>query len=159
MPTEKATTEEKEGRRRVRAVKTVEASSGTPNAGDDEAQRGLTAAKGRPTPSRRRLEEEEEDEGNLLQRTSGGLAEYFRGVRTEVGKVTWPTREDARRLTIIVLITLIISSIILGTISLAFTELFRLGLDNPIILIVFMVVAVGAGLIYYRLHSRRAQTY
>lgn len=160
MPTEKSTTEENEGRRKVRAVKSVEASSRTTTtASDEEVQRGLTAAKGRPTPSRRRQEEEDEDEGNILQRTGGGLAEYLRGVRTEIGKVTWPTREDARRLTIIVLVTLIISSIVLGLISLAFTELFRLGLDSPIILIVFMVVAVGAGLVYYRLSSRRAQSF
>jgi len=93
---------------------------------DDEAveDRGVTVGKGRATPSRRRQDEAEEDSGNVATRTVGGLREYFEGVRSELGKVIWPTREEARRLTIIVLVTLIAASIVLGAISLLFTELF-----------------------------------
>lgn len=156
MPTEKTTTgEEKESRRRVRAVKAVDTTTKRV-AAEEEAERGITAAKGRPTPSRRRAEEEEDEEGNLIQRTSGGLREYLRGVRTEIGKVTWPTREDARRLTIIVIIALIASALALGLVSAAFTELFRAGLTQPALLIGFMVIAVGGGFAYYRFASRRS---
>jgi preprotein translocase subunit SecE len=117
--------------------------------------RGITAGKGRATPSRRRQEEAEEDEGNVATRTVGGLSEYFAGVRSELGKVIWPTREETRRLTIIVLIALVISSIILGAISLLFTELFKVGLIYPIILLVTMFIGVTGGYFLLRYTHRR----
>lgn len=117
--------------------------------------KGITAPKGRATPSRRRQEEEEEDEGNIVTRTSGGLAEYLEGVQSELQKVAWPTREETTRLTIIVLATLIVSAIILGIISAAFTELFRIGLGQPGILFAVMAVAVAAGFFVYRRNSSR----
>jgi preprotein translocase subunit SecE len=107
---------------------------------EDDANRGLTASKGRATPSRRQREEEaEENRGNFLTRFVRNLRDYFEGVRSEVGKVVWPTREETRRLSTIVLIALIIASLILGTISGLFTELFRLALESPFIVIAFMV--------------------
>lgn len=118
--------------------------------------RGITAGKGYATPSRRRQVEAEEEEGNLATRTVGGLREYFEGVRSELGKVIWPTREETRRLTIIVLIALIISSLVLGAISLLFTELFKVGLNSPIILLAVMLIAVAAGVFFMRYSSRRS---
>ncbi|MCC6803438.1 MAG: preprotein translocase subunit SecE [Anaerolineae bacterium] len=143
--------EEKTGRRRRsnRPAELVEE--------QDEAveERGVTAGKGRATPSRRR-QVEEEDSGNLATRTVGGLRGYFEGVRSELEKVVWPTREEWRRLTVIVLITLIASALALGTISFIFTELFRIGLANPIILIGAMLIAVAGGFFVYRYNNRRA---
>ena len=111
-------------------------------------ERGITASKGRPHAGRRRQEEEEDDSGNVATRTVGGIREYFEGVRSELQKVAWPTREETRRLTIIVLITLILAALILGAISLSFTELFRIGLSQPLILLGFMFIAVGAGVAF-----------
>jgi preprotein translocase subunit SecE len=122
-------------------------------------EKGMTAPKGRATPSRRRREEEEETEGNVITRTGGGLSEYVEGVQSELGKVAWPSREETIRLTIIVLATLIASSLILGIISALFTELFRIGLSLPAILLGFMVLAVGAGLAVARVNSRRSSSY
>jgi preprotein translocase subunit SecE len=120
---------------------------------DEEAlQKGITASKGRPTPSRRKQEEEaEQPQGNFIVRTVNNLREYFEGVRGELQKVTWPTRAEARRLTIIVLVALIISSIVLGAISGVFTEMFRVGLGSPLLLVGFMVLAVIAGFVLARL--------
>lgn len=126
--------------------------------GGEAGARALTAAKGRATPSRRQQEEEVE-EGNFLTRLVTGTREYFEGVRSELRKVAWPTREDARRLTIIVLSTLVVCSIVLGGISLLFTELFRIGLSNPLVLIGFMVIAVGGGLIFNRINKRSSSSY
>lgn len=126
--------------------------------GDEADSRALTAAKGRATPSRRQQEEEVE-EGNFLTRLVTGLRDYFEGVRSELRKVAWPSREDARRLTIIVLSALVVCALILGGISLLFTELFRIGLNNPLVLIVFMVVAVGGGFIFTRINRRSSSTY
>ncbi len=82
-----------------------------------------------------------------------GLRDYFEGVRTELRKVAWPTREDIRRLSTIVIVVLILASLALGAISTAFTELFRLGLSNPLILVVVMIVAVGVGVLINRRSS------
>ncbi len=120
--------------------------------------RSLTVGKGRATPSRRK-QVEEEDSGNIATRSVGGVREYVEGVRTEIGKVVWPTREETWRLTLIVLATLIASAIVLGAISLIFTDLFKAGLSNPIILIGVMVIAVGGGLVYNRYSKSRASSY
>ena len=119
--------------------------------------RGMTAGKGRATPSRRHQDDEEES-GNLATRTVSGLRGYFEGVRSELDKVVWPTREEIRRLTIIVLIALIISSLVLGTISLIFTELFKIGLSTPVVLLIVMVIGVVGGLVILRLSNRDSRS-
>lgn len=126
----------------------------------EEDLRGLTAGKGRPTPSRRQLEEmADEPQGNFFTRLISGMREYFLGVRSELTKVTWPTREDTRRLTIIVIITLIISSIILGIIAYFFSQLFGVGLQSPIILLVLMLGGAVLGLVIARMVRVRSTTY
>ncbi len=120
--------------------------------------RSLTVGKGRATPSRRK-QVEEEDSGNIATRSVGGVREYIEGVRTEIGKVVWPTREETWRLTLIVLATLIASAVVLGAISLLFTDLFKAGLSNPILLIGVMVIAVGGGLIFNRYNKGQSSPY
>ena len=114
--------------------------------------RGITAGKGRATPGRRNQEDEEET-GNVATRGVGRVREYIEGVRTELQKVVWPTREEAQRLTIIVLVTLLASSLLLGVISLFFTELFRIGLDSPILLLGAMVIGIAIGFAFNRYTS------
>jgi preprotein translocase subunit SecE len=43
----------------------------------------------------------------------------------ELRKVSWPTRDEALRLTAIVLVVMLASSIFLGVIDMLLTELFR----------------------------------
>ncbi|MDZ4766076.1 MAG: preprotein translocase subunit SecE [Chloroflexota bacterium] len=122
---------------------------------DDDA-RGLTAGKGRVTPGRRNQADESEG-GNAITRGVRGMGNYIEGVRGELKKVSWPTRDETRRLTIIVLTTLFIASIVLGVvISGFFNELFRLGLNNPAILLGFMVVVVGGSIAFYQFRIRRS---
>lgn len=137
----------KPGRRRLGRGAQVEAE-----------ETAVVVGKGRATPSRRHAEEEEEQArgGNAVSRFIFGMREYFEGVGTEVRKTTWPSREDTLRLSAIVLGTLVAMALALGAIALLFTELFRLGLSNPILLIGFMVLAVGGGLIFARVSARRA---
>lgn len=123
--------------------------------GEELDPRALTAGKGRATPGRR--QEDDEDGGNIIIRTIRGLGNYFDGVRSELKKVSWPTREETRRLTIIVLVTLIVMAILLGVIiNGIFTELFRLGLNNPLILLGFMVLTVGGGFLFYQFRVKRS---
>ena len=49
---------------------------------------------------------------------------YLRETRTELGRVSWPTRREATDLTIIVLITITVSAIVLGLFDAVFTLVF-----------------------------------
>ena len=51
---------------------------------------------------------------------------FFPGVVTELRKAHWPTRQEALRLSILVLVVCAIVGAILGSLDLAFTELFLL---------------------------------
>ncbi len=159
MSTDKTIGDEEQTGRRRRSLLTrnrpEEPEDDELEASEDE-DRSVTVGKGRATPSRRRLQEAEEDRGNAVTRTLGSAREYIEGVRSELGKVVWPTRDETQRLTIIVMVTLIASSLVLGAISLFFTELFRIGLGSPIILLAVMLIAIVGGLFFFRYINRRA---
>ncbi|NJL93422.1 MAG: preprotein translocase subunit SecE [Anaerolineae bacterium] len=72
------------------------------------------------------------------------MVTYFRGVLTEVQKVTWPTREEARRLTLIVLAVSIMASLFLGGIDLFYGWWFQQGFDSTE---TFLVIALPVALI------------
>lgn len=77
----------------------------------------VTTRKDRPTPSQR---EEAPRSRNFVVRFVQNTREYFHEVRVELSKVAWPTREEVNRLTRIVLIVTIVSSIFLGAVSFIF---------------------------------------
>lgn len=151
MPADKTIGEQEERRSRRRSRAIV--------AETEQPEQELAVGKGRPTPSRRRQEVEEEVSGNFVTRTFHGLREYIEGVRSEMQKVSWPTPEETRRPTLIVLATLLVSALILGTINVLFTELFRIGLNQPTLLLGFMAVIVAAAVIFWRVNRRRSTTY
>lgn len=129
---------------------------------DDEESltRGLTERKGRATPGRRTQEVEvSKSEGNFITRPIRGLREYLEGVRSEIQKVVWPSREETRRLTGIVLSVTIVSALVLGIISLLFNELFALGLRNPLVFGIVFVLILGAFLYYLRRNSRQTSSF
>ncbi len=106
----------------------------------------LTSPKGRPTSGRRnRVRVQEEEQGNVITRRSSSVLDYVRGVRDELAKVTWPTREEVIRLGTIVISVTVVASIVLGLISFGFTVLFREGLRNPIVFVIFFAIVVVAG--------------
>ena len=123
----------------------------------EEGERALSKAKARPTPTRRAKEEDEAPKG-FFARIITDLRDYVEGVSSEVRKVVWPSNEDVRRLTQIVLTTLVATSIALGIIVLLFTELFRVGLNQPIILLAIMALAGIVGIVYSRISSQRSSS-
>lgn len=138
--------DQKQGRRRRNAQPDTEPDSEL-MADYEESEsttRGITGGKGRATPGRRN-QLAVEPEGNAVTRPISGVREYLETVRAELGKVAWPTRPETLRLTGIVLMTLVASAIVLGLIALGFTELFRIGLNQPFILfgVIFAAVAIG----------------
>jgi len=62
-------------------------------------------------------------------------------------------------LTTIVIIALVISSIVLGLIAFLFTELFRIGLDAPVLLFGVMILGIAGGIIFNRVTTRKTTTY
>jgi preprotein translocase subunit SecE len=119
---------------------------------DGDEERGLSEVKGRATPGRRVRETTARP--NFAVRFIRAIGDYLGGVRDELRKVTWPTREELTRLTIIVLIVTIASSIVLGLISFMFTELFILGFDNEIVFALMFAVMIGGYVAYTRMNSR-----
>jgi len=61
------------------------------------------------------------------------VTRYFRETSGELRKVTWPTRQEARRLTTVVVIVVIVTSAALGLFDFGFARLIGL------------VVSVGSG--------------
>jgi preprotein translocase subunit SecE len=57
---------------------------------------------------------------------SNAVVRYYRETVGELKKVVWPTREEALRLTWIVLVVITIMAIILGAADYLFSELFRI---------------------------------
>ena len=54
------------------------------------------------------------------------IVRYLRETRAELSKVSWPTWPEARKLTIIVLVTVVASSIVFGGFDYLFAQLFSL---------------------------------
>jgi len=89
---------------------------------DDEQEvsgkgKASVVRKDRPTPSTR---EEGEKGGNAITRPINAIVTYFKETQAELQKVTWLSREDAIRLTRIVVVVLIISAAFLGFIGFLF---------------------------------------
>ena len=57
---------------------------------------------------------------NLLK-PDNALVRYFRETRTEISKVTWPTREEGMRLTWVVSIVTLVAAIVLFAIDALFS--------------------------------------
>jgi preprotein translocase subunit SecE len=54
------------------------------------------------------------------------IVRYFKDTRAEIGKVTWPTREEGLRLTWVVLVVTIVATIAIFGIDFLFGLLIRL---------------------------------
>ena len=56
----------------------------------------------------------------------GGLRGFIRDTRGELRKVSWPTRREARSLTVVVVIVMVVMSLFLFFVDLGFYNLFHL---------------------------------
>lgn len=61
-----------------------------------------------------------------VQRNENALVRYIKETRAELAKVTWPTREEGTRLTLVVLAVTAISSIVLFAVDSLFSYLITL---------------------------------
>ncbi|MBI5081229.1 MAG: preprotein translocase subunit SecE [Chloroflexi bacterium] len=54
----------------------------------------------------------------------GPIIRYARETRAELSKVSWPSRQDATNLTVVVLVTVVVSSLVLGSFDALFSQVF-----------------------------------
>ena len=64
-----------------------------------------------------------------VQRSDNAIVRYFKETRAEISKVTWPTREEGTRLTIVVLIVTTIAALVLFAVDSFFSYLVTLFLQ------------------------------
>ena len=64
-----------------------------------------------------------------VQRSDNAIVRYFKETRAEIGKVTWPTREEGMRLTVVVLIVTTIAALVLFAVDSFFSYLVTLFLQ------------------------------
>ncbi len=93
-------------------------------------------------------------EQNLLTRVTGPIAGYLRDTRAELRKVTWPTREEAWNLTLIVMGTVIVMSLILGFADFIFGKIMRGIIIGNVVWVVVGVLVVVAGAVSMYLLGR-----
>ena len=67
---------------------------------------------------------------NAAPKEENRLVRYFRDTRAEIAKVTWPTREEGIRLSAIVLVVTIVSTIVLFTVDSFFGYVIGLLIQN-----------------------------
>ena len=73
---------------------------------------------------------------------------YINEVRSEMNKVSWPDRDDVVQMTRLVLLVTIISSLLLGAISLFLTLGMQYAINEAAWLLVLVFVAITAGAWY-----------
>jgi preprotein translocase subunit SecE len=62
---------------------------------------------------------------NVFKRWIDRLIEYLKDTRGEIRKTSWPTREQATKLTLIVLAVTLVMAIFLGALDFVFAQLMR----------------------------------
>jgi preprotein translocase subunit SecE len=86
-------------------------------------------------------------EQSLLDRVIDPVVRYLRDTRAELRKVTWPTRQEAWNLTLIVLGAVVAMSIILGLADFLFAEIMRGVVTGNLVWIGVGVLVVIAGVV------------
>jgi len=64
-----------------------------------------------------------------VPRSDNAIVRSFKETRAEIGKVTWPTREEGTRLTVVVLIVTTIAALVLFAVDSLFSYLITLFLQ------------------------------
>jgi len=79
----------------------------------------------KPASSRRRARRKSEPPQSKGSKSSNPVIRYFQETAEELRKVSWPEQDEATRLALIVLVTMIISIIFLGGFDFIFQQLLR----------------------------------
>lgn len=124
-------------RRERRRARKRGASTSDDSSDDDASEAVATGSKGKETRTRKQSEALKDRERSSQSRASnmpiiGGVVRYLSGVRSEIQKVTWPTREEAMRLTRIVILVSIAFALMLGFFDGIYGLWFELAVNNEL---------------------------
>lgn len=88
---------------------------------------------------------------SVMTRVIDPVVHYLRDTRAELRKVTWPTRQEAWNLTLIVLGAVVAMSIILGLADFFFAEIMRGIITSNLVWIGagVLVVLAGGAAVYF----------
>ena len=82
----------------------------------------VKAEKGKEKSQTPEKEKQQKDQKpSAITRFSDGIRRYFRETRGELRRVTWPTREESQRLTMVVIAVTIVFAIFLGALDATFS--------------------------------------
>lgn len=73
------------------------------------------------------------------------VIKYFKSTRAELRRVTWPTREETRTLTTIIVIVTIVMGLFLGILDFLFQQIAAGVIGGNLIIIIVAVLLLGAG--------------
>lgn len=68
-------------------------------------------------------EKQQREKTSVITRFSEGARRYFRETRGELRRVTWPTREESQRLTLVVIGVTIVFAVFLGALDFVFSTI------------------------------------
>ena len=89
-------------------------------------------------------------EQTFFDRILQPIARYLRDTRAELRKVTWPSREEAWHLTLVVLGATAVMSLILGASDFIFSKIMQgLVTSNLIWIVVGVVIVIGGSAAIY----------
>jgi preprotein translocase subunit SecE len=71
-------------------------------------------------------EEQRVTKTQVLRKQPNAVVRYFRETAVELRKVSWPTRQEARQLTFIVVVVVFVMSLLLGGLDFLFAQLIAL---------------------------------
>ena len=135
-------------RRSVSAKETKPTASSRRRTQEAEA---VTSRKDRPTPSARQASKTQKASPTVFDRIPvvRSVVAYLRGVAAEMQKVTWPTREETRNLTLLVLGVTVAFAIGLGALDAFFSWWFRQAFhpdsETTFLLVAAAMFVVGSG--------------
>lgn len=84
-------------------------------------------------------------------REENAIVRYFKETRAELRKVTWPTRDETKNLTTIIVIVTVAMAIFLGLLDFIFQQVVAGVISTQLIWVIMAVVlfAVGAAAFYF----------
>jgi len=88
------------------------------------------------------------------KKSNNALMQQFYAVRSEIRKVTWPTREEARQLTIAVTVGTVVIAIFLFMIDLLFEGVIAGIIGENIVWIIIGALAIGLVLAAFYANNR-----
>lgn len=131
-----ATLSDRRARRKAKRGEPVTQTSATVSSDQDslsDTDTVINGGKGVATRKQRdAIRERERGSQTVAERVPmvGGVASYLRNVWAEMQKVTWPTQEEAQRLTVIVVVVTTIFALFLGALDLFYGWWFQEGLSS-----------------------------